>query len=813
MGIIGYDGRLRPAGRAVQAGMPNEFNPEQIGRIKEAQPKFIAEFTKLLDIAGGNAVRYGEALGRKAKEERELTARERLMTQREKLSVKQREIMEDDKLTPDEKRKAADELKVSVDKTGDDVLDRRIGLDARSMKLSAVNAIYANAEALERTVENTKFGAFTALEEAEVSANFDAELPKILSEVKSLDEIPVKVGSIVDAHFKDKEKNGWSGRMKPEYDKFVAGLKADFILKVAQGFTKKRIDDAKTGVITNVAGFVDGANNVGEVLIGVRKVLNTDDAKVLFTDAQRRETLNGAVITFSKNHTNETLRGIATKSDEDLHVASAYLYDGDVEKYNEAVLKINGESEKVHEDLITRLEGEKKDLLGDIYNDSNLSEPQKKAYSSVVTKDYDKLILDVKKKHASEFTRLKTSSKNTKTKVGKNAMTALKESVRNGVAPSGENVPYVATEVYTLIFLAEDFIDEKGNKLSYNEGTKKSFLRQNYGDAGNASELAVLDFKARIARLDMNKENNGNAFALRDILVNAANVFGKDSQEYAEISSFAYDNIISEKNNMGEETAAWMEKNIYGGKSKSEWEKKASYGDRIRASGFSKYLREVSDEKWKDEAEKLSRILYGDNKFDISTFGVRGLLSEALGRARLQAEKKETKSKTAAPIEKKAVTTKPSVEEASRAAERRYGAQNKELGVGRLHPSNVRSRSAAPGKQVALPFVPAPKTMAYEDYLAEKKKREDFDKENRPALEAKLTELGLPLDRASYSSFFGIGGFPVNDIDEIELGVNMKKSKTLSIEEMRFVIQRYELYKELDEWRKTRFPNRRGKRK
>ncbi len=80
--------------------------------------------------------------------------------------------------------------------------------------------------------------------------------------------------------------------------------------------------------------------------------------------------------------------------------------------------------------------------------------------------------------------------------------------------------------------------------------------------------------------------------------------------------------------------------------------------------------------------------------------------------------------------------------------------------------------------------------------VADKEKEIEEEEKARIPIYKKLKELGLPLVRKEYNSWLGIGGYPINDTDEIELGMDNRRAsdRFVTKEEGEEILRQYEYY-------------------
>lgn len=798
MGVIGYDGRLRPAGRALKVGV-NEFNPEQIAKIRDAQPKFVELATKLIDSVGDDAVQYGEALGKKQKRLDALTAQEAEMTNRENVAKQVREINDNENLTPEQKREAADKITVPEYRSGDEELDRRTNLSNRQMLLGAVNSIYSQAKSMEGAARDAEFGAFAATGGAKISAEMARNTPEILT-AKNLDELAEKFDGVFTKVTEGIGDAPVNEANRHKYTKWLAMEKAAHFEQASKAFIEKSRNEAKGNIATMCSAVSLDAKNATDAMNKAGAILASPTADAFHTPKEKREITNAVAMSYSASNFEKFEATLSTNTEVAKKMATQHLEKGDVASYNEAVNAINQNTEAQYDVAIGQLKVDKEQVLEDIASDRTISEEHRAALISIVGNQYDKVIDGAEKNKAHALLTAKRGKEHEINKAG----VGLLDEVKNFFSGKTATVSEGADGLVQLMMSAPGYKEEFNKKHGFDPKTKGAYLEKNYPNksTSDATNAAILDFKLMIADLNMQRKGE-SAFALEGILVHAGKVFGLDSNEYASIASFAYGNVTREKNDKAGETENFMSEFVYKG-SKTDWEKNATYEERNTALKISNLLREVPDEQFNDLANRISEQLRIDEQFRF-VMGA-GSLGSAVHEAQAGdvgapavMERTEPEAPLQVDVDAEAAVLEAELEavkngklftklDREQTLREYWIKQAKELEI--FGPETEKELAKFGFSSSGLEYA-VRSTVEARKKEAEEEKR---NAEERPALEAEFKKLNLPLERSAYTSFMGIGGHPVDNTNEIELGTNLSGKEELTVDEMHEVLKQYKHY-------------------
>ena len=125
MSVIGYDGRIRPASTPFNAGTPNKLDPEAIGRISEAQPKFADLVMDTVSKIGGSVQRYGEAVARKEYKDDSFESEKRQFAEKKRIDEEIDRLNQDKTLTAASRAQKAKEITSQYQGVGREDVDRR----------------------------------------------------------------------------------------------------------------------------------------------------------------------------------------------------------------------------------------------------------------------------------------------------------------------------------------------------------------------------------------------------------------------------------------------------------------------------------------------------------------------------------------------------------------------------------------------------------------------------------------------------------------------------------------------------------------
>lgn len=825
MAVIGYDGRLRPASTGAMQNPESQFNADRVGRVAAAQPKFSEDVAKLLNDGGQKLVNYGSKVAQQGQELEDLKDAESIQAEKRQIEEEGRKIREDKTMTPDEKAAAGEGLsgRYPSEAKVEEGASHRDQMRARRRAMTLGEAawqesyrIQQEADRMREASETAKFGSEATIADVNFGVWADENFPKMHAEgVK-----PEKARERLEKAFDEQNKDfvaGMNEEQKTEWRKIRGRVLAGALLRYGKSYNELVRKKAENDINIVVGGATVGANGAENAMVTADSVLESPTGRAAIPDANKRFELSigtGIANTANtiKNISAETANAHAVYVEQ----AKELLAKNDVKGYEELTKSVKDKTEAVFNDLFSRIENDRKAVIRKIESNGNLSEEQKAALKQTVEDKYLKMKDEAEKAKLSAQASHRMKAKSASDKVGK----ANFKNLVDCLTGTSSDLSQGAVKAYKLLN-TENFKDVR-DAYPKSEETRREYLVMTYSNVApeRRAQHAVTDIKAAIANLDMSAKGDINLFYLEKILVSAATVFGADSDEYRDIASFAQRNIVNEKNKWGDETKLFVDDLVCGG-DYSKWQKGASLEDKARRLRYIAYLDEITDpEEYKKAKESISSMWRTEKSFDMA-LGI-GEISEKAAKA---LESAAVRAKEAAAGDIDAARVRPddvyeedqeikameveaeiSKKEAQLRHEGLFGAEEAGIKAEEEYWFRKAKELGAIGKKAEIGDYDVGTTKMLAQLAVtskkDKEKRDAYDKKRRPELEEKLKSLGLPLSRREYTSFLGIGGYSVNDIDEIELGVNWRAAGNsdyyddrLTISEMEEIIRQNEYYK------------------
>lgn len=623
MAVIGYDGRLRPASTGAMQNPESQFNADRVGRVAAAQPKFSEDVAKLLNDGGQKLVNYGSKVAQQGQELEDLKDAEAIQAEKRKIAEEGRKIREDKTMTPEEKAAKGEELsgrypsEVKVDEGAshrDQVRARRRAMTLGEAAWQESYRIQQEADRMREASETAKFGADATIADANFGVWADENFPKMHAEGVR----PEDARSRLEKAF-DEQNKGLVAEMnesqKAEWVKIRGRVLAGALLRYGKSYNEQVRKKAENDLNIVVSGASVGAKSAESAIATAESVLESPTGKEAVPDANKRfEFLIGTGIANTENAVKNTSAEAANAHAVYVEQAKELLAQNDVKGYEVLTKNVKIQTETVFDNLFSRIENDKKAVLGKIESNGNLSEEQKAALKQTVEDKYLKMKDGAEKAKQSALASHRMKAKSASDKVGK----ANFKNLVDCLAGTSSDLSPDATTVFRL--LNPKNFGEVRKDYPKSEATREAYLVMTYSNVApeRRAQHAVTDIKAAIANLDMSAKGDINLFELEKILGSAATVFGADSDEYRDIASFAQRNIVNEKNKWGDQTEAFVNDLVCRGDF-SKWEKSASLEDKERRLRYIAYLNEITDSaEYKKAKDSISSMWRTEKRFDMA---------------------------------------------------------------------------------------------------------------------------------------------------------------------------------------------------
>lgn len=812
MSVIGYDGRLRPASRALQVGAPNEFSPDMVAKIGDAQPKHAELFMKLANQIGDDMVRYGSALEAKQKRADALSDQEAVQEGIEAIDAQRRVISEDDTLTPEQKKEAASRIGYAYEPTGDEMRDRNIALQLRRATVGAANSIYNQVRSIEVAGENAKFSAMSAQTEAEVGAEFNRKLPEILS-ADSLDKATGGFKTFSDGAF-SKYDADIPARLKPQWEAKKAVMRASMFANFSNAYRQRELAMAKENINLTASAAVN-ADNVDTAINAASLVYDSADAQMILTPLQRATGVSGTALANSERRANDAMQAINTAKNAKVKAASAAIAAGERGAYNQTIADANKDIVAGYDKIIEDLERSKQSAMSSIERLNYLTDEQIKGLQLNTETKFDKMIEDVKQRKVNAVEVFRKEVSTAKQEVGRAVFDEVKNFEEKGTTP----VNQMSFDLIKMMHpnrkpdasgnVVEDDVWEnlkqRHGVTSGNDNIALAYARKQYGDLNDAEaiETLVQNFIYEIASLDVSANGAEDASRLQELLLGAIGTFGEYSNSYARIAKFASGNIRKEKRN------DFSESKFLQYALGEDWEKKKKKlkrGDFVSLWNLVDMLKEVPKEG--DQFEKALenaalqfkrgrayRRIGGisDIKRDIGQVknslvpnGASATSKAVPGKRELDSKMDEIESEAEKEADKAELellesgNSVDSVFEVRDETKKKYWQKRlkDDFGIDNVDGSAAETR------------------YFFEARNRQRHEREYGDSEERNALKGRLKDAGMSLNRRDYTSWLSFGGHPVKGTGrDVHLGMNIGDRDELSISEMRYILERVKALK------------------
>lgn len=818
MSIIGYDGRLRPVSKPLTVGMPNEFSPEAIAKINEAQPKFGEMAVKLFAGIGKDVAAYGEAVQQRDKRVKALDSQESVQEAQRKIDEERQKIMQDETLDAEGKQAKARELereRPKAARTGYEGIDRAAEMQIENAMFNAVRSIEADAHRMAVVAADANADGEIAVANANITNEFNANLPKY-SAMGSLDEATAAWKKDVDLWFAGLEESGAFGtantRRKLEAAK--ANIKRAQLLQLGATFNERARASAKANIDINGAAAA-GAPNIDAALAGADAVYDSDNSKAVHTPEEIRIKKNGVAITHSTNRTNDVFSRVDVETTQRQNaILTQYHTDGDEANYNKAVAELNDSVEAAFKQELMQLNSDRARVLESIDNDQSLSPKLRESFKRIVERDYDNLIASAEQRATHEKTKTRQQVSNSKSKAGKDGYKAVKK-VLAGASVKDVGLDASGADVLSYINPTEEFIAHK--KASFKPGLAAAYARQSYPGLNKDEGLNRLckDLQFTLATMDMDNDGDGNLTGVKHVLHMAAEFFLVDSDMYQQVARTARNALMGTKNQYGEYIKNLFSQHIYKG-DKSKWLEKASDEEMLFMAQKEMWLKSLPDDEVKGATESVineyrNRQIYR-HVMGISELKTRrdaaeaGLGKETPNVLKEQAPKSEVEREAATAsvdAEIKALEGGKSVAEAKvvgQEAEEEFYKKRLDEEFGDTSRRRMLESAFAKANAVASANSNEWSRVYGQMYgskhvyerLSEEKRAFEAEwgtKQERESLKKQLEDLGLPTRRSAYTSFFNFGGgYQLPSGGKIKLGLNwnlhgdgLKKDEMLEI--------------------------------
>lgn len=846
MAVIGYDGRLRPASTGAMQNPESQFNADRVGRVAAAQPKFSEDVAKLLNDGGQKLVNYGSKVAQQEQELEDLKDAEAIQMEKRKIAEEGRKIREDKAMTPDEKASKGEELsgRYPSEAKVDEGASHREQVRARRRAMTLGEAawqesyrIQQEADRMREASETAKFGADATIADANFGVWADENFPKMHAEGVR----PEDARSRLEKAFDEQNKGlvaGMNESQKAEWVKIRGRVLAGALLRYGKLYNEQTRSKAISDMNVYLSGLTTEAKSAKEAGDAVSEALKSSLVSDVMTDVQKASSVNAVMIGNSANAVSEASDSTKLARAQFRQEGAKLLADNKLEAFKSREEEHQKFIDDTYSSLEKRLFDDEKEVIARIDGDKNLSEPVKKGMVEQTRKKYRELRDKVALDKASETAVLKSASSGVKREVGKSAWDSTKDLVRGktDTAPNDFvkklNLKLLCDEG-TLNELSGIKKDGDGkNEAGYDfEAVGSIVLGSRYPgmDPEEAKRHFEYDAMMMIARLDVSSPDGENAFALNDILDAVGQTLGYKSSSYARIASFARKNLIQEKNGNPDAVRRW-ERDIFGEKDKS-WD---SWSPEMKDTyvNVMTLLKETPLEDLATTGQSIKDFVRSQRLFSealMSTGSLNTSVAEAQDAANLA---KDGKKEVSAKKSDKDFQS----EFSSMDGEARIAANEAELDVLTKYGADANGRERAKARRNAEGWYWYEKAKALGIKLrSDIKKGEDMTphgvkslrdavryrilsededrrkKEKRVELENKLRALGLPTNRREYTSFLGIGGYPVNAFDEIELGNNMYffGRDNLTTDEMEEILRQHEYYKGVQSGRESEAQARR----
>ena len=830
MAVIGYDGRLRPASTGAMQNPESQFNADRVGRVAAAQPKFSEDVAKLLNDGGQKLVNYGSKVAQQGQELEDLKDAESIQAEKRQIAEEGRKIREDKTMTPDEKAARGEglsgrypsEAKVEEGASHrDQMRTRRRAMTLGEAAWQESYRIQQEADRMREASETAKFGAEATIADANFGVWADENFPKMHAKGVKPEDARESLEKAFDEQNKDFVA-GMNEGQKAEWEKIRGRVLAGSLLRYGKFYNEQTRSKAVSDVNVYLSGITAGAKSAKEAGDAAREALKNPLVSDVMTDVQKASTVNGVMIGNSVNAVSEASSSINLARAQFRQEGAKLLTDNKLEDFKKREEEHQKFIDATYSSLEKRLSDDEKEVIARIDGDKNLSEPVKKGMKEQTRKKYRELRDKVALDKASDTAVLKSASAGVKREVGKSAWDSTKDLVRGKT----DTAPNDFVKKLNLKLLCDEgTLNELSGITKDGEGKNESgydfkavgsiVLGSRYPgmDPEEAKRHFEYDAMMMIARLDVSSPDGGNAIALNDILDAVGQTLGYKSSSYARIASFARKNLIQEKNGNPDAVRRW-EKDIFGEKDKSwdGWspEMKDTYVNVMTL------LKETPLEDLATTGKSIKDFVLSQRLFSealMSRGSLNTAVAEAQDVAKLAKEgKKEASDKKS---DKDFESGFSNLEDEARIAGNeaelealtKYGANRRESARARRNAEGwywyekakalgiKLSSDIKKGDDITPYGVESLRDKVRYRILSENETRRK--KEKRVELENKLKALGLPMNRREYTSFLGIGGYPVNEFDEIELGNNMYLfgRDDLTMYEMEEILRQYEYYK------------------
>ena len=830
MAVIGYDGRLRPASTGAIQNPESQFNADRVGRVAAAQPKFSEDVAKLLNDGGQKLVNYGSKVAQQGQELEDLKDAESIQAEKRQIAEEGRKIREDKTMTPDEKAARGEglsgrypsEAKVEEGASHrDQMRTRRRAMTLGEAAWQESYRIQQEADRMREASETAKFGAEATIADANFGVWADENFPKMHAKGVKPEDARESLEKAFDEQNKDFVA-GMNEGQKAEWEKIRGRVLAGSLLRYGKFYNEQTRSKAVSDVNVYLSGITAGAKSAKEAGDAAREALKNPLVSDVMTDVQKASTVNGVMIGNSVNAVSEASSSINLARAQFRQEGAKLLTDNKLEDFKKREEEHQKFIDATYSSLEKRLSDDEKEVIARIDGDKNLSEPVKKGMKEQTRKKYRELRDKVALDKASDTAVLKSASAGVKREVGKSAWDSTKDLVRGKT----DTAPNDFVKKLNLKLLCDEgTLNELSGITKDGEGKNESgydfkavgsiVLGSRYPgmDPEEAKRHFEYDAMMMIARLDVSSPDGGNAIALNDILDAVGQTLGYKSSSYARIASFARKNLIQEKNGNPDAVRRW-EKDIFGEKDKSwdGWspEMKDTYVNVMTL------LKETPLEDLATTGKSIKDFVLSQRLFSEALMS-RGSLNTAVAEAQdvaklaKEGKKEASDKKSGKDFESGFSNLEDEARIAGNEAElealTKYGANRRESARARRNAEGwywyekakalgiKLSSDIKKGDDITPYGVESLRDKVRYRILSENETRRK--KEKRVELENKLKALGLPMNRREYTSFLGIGGYPVNEFDEIELGNNMYLfgRDDLTMYEMEEILRQYEYYK------------------
>lgn len=814
MSVIGYDGRLRPASRALQVGAPNEFNPEHVARIGEAQPKLAELAIDLFDSLAGNANKYGNALAAKEKRLEAIKADEHMMAAKEKTQEIKREVELDDNIPEGQKAgefKSRAEAEIAPFQTNDEELRRQSALKLRAQTFNYFRSIQAESDRIAEYTKNAEYEGGLALRQQQAIAALSEKLPSITSSAKNLGEVSTKITSEWATLFG--ENNGVNETQKLAFDNTSrAGL-----LSLLGTGSKSFLDQEKAkgieGINLRASAAVDAPDTVTAMSVA-KEIYDRADAQALLTPVQRGSAVSATALANAEKLANDAMRELNTVKDAKIKAASVHLANGKRDAYNQVIAGANADISAGYDKIVAELESSKLVSARYIGNLDYLSGEEREALQTKSDAKFDDMIEQVIQKKVNALEVLKKQTASAKQEVGRSVHKEVQDFYTKSTSPTTQlafdRLKASAPPAKDVDDSAWESLKSRYNVTSGSDETALVYARANFSGLSDseAIEATVQSFIYEIAVLDVGAGGYEDQTRVMEILMSAVSVLGEKSDGYARVAKFARDNAVKENRNSynkGEFLSRALgtdwekkEKNLtaeeltliteltMGLKEIPRGEKDSEYYKALDNAvlHFKKekaYFRVGGLSEVKEDVERMKRA---QTSSGVSPFDSKQPESNEVTRL-LSGEKRVKDAFVQRALESGA-SPRFAIAQSAWADGPYWLDEAKKRNI------KVWSNNPSEAKRLVLKF--EEKKAAQEKADEAKRKKAKQDEKDMPGLLKWLSDKNLPKNRSAYTSFWGFGGLPINSSDELELGVNWDSHEELTADEIRSLKSQFEFF-------------------